>query len=467
MRAHLVLSSGGMKTLGYVGATQALLDHGVELATISACSAGIFFAAALATGVKPRKLRDFVLETDVRQFLGEPQPWLPGFTSALRWPRARFVRSGLGRAYVQLVGADPRFEELPIPLSTIALDLISSRILLYSSMTTPKMKVSEAIEIGAALPFLYPPHDTGSRLVVDGALASQCPIWLALIDPEDCPIVALAPSRATRHPRRQNVVEYLGTLVELGAVSRDLQLVDQAKRALLIELNTDDVEYDQFDLPRDVRLELISAGRRAVRMEHIDRIRSLGSGASSLPVTRRCVSPASEHSNDDLAELGGMRALARVNSIVSRSVRDQLFVSYASEGSGGAWARRLVDALKVRAETKNAAIWFDEQIQPGENWHDAIDNALARTKVALLLIDDAFFDSSYIGNVELPSFFRDAKSAGLTILWVLIDGDRWQPTALSALQRLLPRHPPLVSLRGADLERAFDDIAHQVALALE
>ena len=147
--------------------------------------------------------------------------------------------------------------------------------------------------------------------------------------------------------------------------------------------------------------------------------------------------------------------------------RDRVFISYSSQGQGSAWAPRLEQTLSTHVATKNASIWYDAHIEPGELWRDAIDDALARTKVALLLVDDAFVASPFVGFVELPSFMRDAKSSGLTILWILIEGDTWQNTPLAGIQRLLPRHPPLASLRDSPLTSALDEIAQQVARALE
>ena len=75
-RVHLVLGSGGVKTLAYVGALAVLEEAGIEFASISACSAGSLIGALVATGLPMREVQARVEAVDLRRLLGKPS--LPG-----------------------------------------------------------------------------------------------------------------------------------------------------------------------------------------------------------------------------------------------------------------------------------------------------------------------------------------------------------------------------------------------------
>jgi predicted acylesterase/phospholipase RssA len=141
---HLVLASGGMRCVSYVGAVTALADHGVEVNTVSACSAGSFIGALLSAGMSAHEVQDCILVLDVVWLAGTPaHPAFFGRLLALRrWPFARYTESGMPDFFRTAVGADPTLAELRKPFATLGIDIVARRILVYSSRTTPQMKVS-------------------------------------------------------------------------------------------------------------------------------------------------------------------------------------------------------------------------------------------------------------------------------------------------------------------------------------
>ena len=66
-RVHLVLGSGGARTLAYVGALEVLSEAGIEFASIPACSAGSLIGAFLATGVPMPEMRKRIEEINLRR----------------------------------------------------------------------------------------------------------------------------------------------------------------------------------------------------------------------------------------------------------------------------------------------------------------------------------------------------------------------------------------------------------------
>ncbi len=459
-----MLGAGGMKTLGYAGALAALADRGVDYASISACSAGTFFGACLSAGVPPVKLVDSVLSTDLRRYLGEPVggPLLGRLGwGNWRWPRARFKEAGMVALFRELAGGDPSFDDLLLPFATIGVDLISSRLLVYSKAATPQMKVSEAVRIATAVPFLYPPHATPERVVVDGALASQCPVWLATQYPDDFPIVAMIPRRSLVHPRELGLGGFIGALVGLGGASRDLQLIQQMQRTLLVEIDAADVRYDEFDLSVEKRGMLIAAGRLAVE-------RCLGQLAAITAESSIARVPppiaAGSAGYDAMAENGASEVMARANSRLSSEVRDRVFISYAR--ADRSWVDSFQVVLKGTLRSKLVRVWDDSQLGSGSAWREEIERQLKSTKVALLLVTNSFLASDFIKDVELKAILEAARGDGLVIVWVLVRQCDWQSSELEALNCANDTRRPLNSLNQADLDEAMLSIARQVRLAL-
>lgn len=453
-----------MKTLGYAGALAALADRGVDYASISACSAGTFFGACLCAGVPPVKLVDSVLSTDLRRYLGEPVggPLLGHLGwGNWRWPRARFKEAGMVALFRELAGGDPSFDDLLLPFATIGVDLISSRLLVYSKAATPQMKVSEAVRIATAVPFLYPPHATPERVVVDGALASQCPVWLATQYPDDFPIVAMIPRRSLVHPRELGLGGFIGALVGLGGASRDLQLIQQMQRTLLVEIDAADVRYDEFDLSVEKRGMLIAAGRLAVErcLGQLAAITAESSIARVPPPT--AAGPAGY---DAMAENGASEVMARANSRLSSEVRDRVFISYAR--ADRSWVDSFQVVLKGTLRNKPVRVWDDSQLGSGSAWREEIERQLKSTKVALLLVTNSFLASDFIKDVELKAILEAARGDGLVIVWVLVRQCDWQSSELEALNCANDTRRPLNSLNQADLDEAMLSIARQVRLAL-
>jgi hypothetical protein len=99
------------------------------------------------------------------------------------------------------------------------------------------------------------------------------------------------------------------------------------------------------------------------------------------------------------------------------TVRNQVFVSYSHADED--YLKRLRVHLSL-LERRNIKIWTDKDIAPGMNWQDEIANALARTKVAVLMISTDFLNSDFITRQELPPLLAAAKSEGVEILPVIV-----------------------------------------------
>jgi WD40 repeat protein len=98
------------------------------------------------------------------------------------------------------------------------------------------------------------------------------------------------------------------------------------------------------------------------------------------------------------------------------SARDLVFVSYSH--ADAAWLRRLGVIFKGYEMRGRLQVWADPYIQVGERWERAIDAALARARVGVLLTSTSFLASEFIYRVELPALVSSAQRNDLRLFCV-------------------------------------------------
>lgn len=167
-RVHLVLSSGGVKCLSYVGAVAALREQGISFASVSGASAGSLVGAILCSKGGPEKLGGAVYGLDFSTF-GLDESWAPDSVQVLRSPFAKFTASRVPEVFSGLVGYDPTFEDLETPFATFGVDICTRKIHVYSKATRPDMRVGDALRISTAAPFMFPPQPEGDNLQIGRA----------------------------------------------------------------------------------------------------------------------------------------------------------------------------------------------------------------------------------------------------------------------------------------------------------
>lgn len=78
-----------------------------------------------------------------------------------------------------------------------------------------------------------------------------------------------------------------------------------------------------------------------------------------------------------------------------------VFVSYSREDAE--WRRRFVEMLEPVLAERGVEVWSDERELVGEEWRPQIEQAIARSVLALLLVSPAFLASRFIRGEELPA----------------------------------------------------------------
>jgi hypothetical protein len=145
--------------------------------------------------------------------------------------------------------------------------------------------------------------------------------------------------------------------------------------------------------------------------------------------------------------------------------RHTVFVSYSHRD------RKYLDRLRVHLRPLERQgivdLWADTRLQPGTRWRDEIEAAIARCKVAVLLVSADFLASSFIVENELPPLLSSAEDNGLTVLPVIVGPCRFSKTpSISDLQAINDPERALALLPVAEREKVWVRVADAVEAAL-
>ena len=111
-----------------------------------------------------------------------------------------------------------------------------------------------------------------------------------------------------------------------------------------------------------------------------------------------------------------------------------VFLSYSH--ADAAWAQRSRVLLKPVVRRKHLRLWDDTQIRVGDEWHPAIEEAVGRSRVALVLVSADFLASDYILDRELPAL----RANGVRLAAILVADCFWK--SISELEAVQWLHDP-------------------------
>lgn len=158
-KVGLVLSGGGLRGIGHLGAIRALEEHGFQPAIISGCSAGALIGAFYAAGHTVDDMLRVVQENDL----------FP--TTSLRLRTSGFVNTRFLSRLLRTHMPDNTFEALKKPLYVAVTNLVAGKTEYIH--TGP---LDEALLASASVPLLFPAVKHGNGVYYDGGLLDNLPI---------------------------------------------------------------------------------------------------------------------------------------------------------------------------------------------------------------------------------------------------------------------------------------------------
>ena len=139
-----------------------------------------------------------------------------------------------------------------------------------------------------------------------------------------------------------------------------------------------------------------------------------------------------------------------------------IIISYSHKDED--WKDRLVTHLGVLQREGLLDLWDDRRIGAGENWYQKIEEAIAKSSVAVFLVSANFLTSNFILSEEVPRLLERKDKEGLRIFPVIIRPCAWKHVKWLARMNLRPRDGnPISSGDEHQIDTDMTAIADEIA----
>jgi len=160
-RVALALGSGGARGYAHIGVIEALRERGYDIVGISGSSMGAVVGGLQAAG-RLDEFADWAKSLTQRTILRLLDPSISA---------AGVLRAGKILDAVREILGPVTIEELPIPYTAVATDLLTGK-----SVWFQHGPLDEAIRASIAIPGVITPHEVGGRLLADGGILDPVPM---------------------------------------------------------------------------------------------------------------------------------------------------------------------------------------------------------------------------------------------------------------------------------------------------
>ncbi|MFG6667971.1 patatin-like phospholipase family protein [Halomonas sp. HNIBRBA4712] len=175
-KVALVLGSGGARGYAHIGVIEALEARGFEIISVAGCSMGALIGGIYASG-KLSEYREWVCHLDYLDVLKLVD---------VTWSPMGAMRASKVMSKLEALIGDTLIEDLPIPVTTVATDLVRQREVWFQ-----RGPLLRAIRASIAVPGVITPVHLGDQVLVDGGLLNPLPVMPTLSAHEADLVVAV------------------------------------------------------------------------------------------------------------------------------------------------------------------------------------------------------------------------------------------------------------------------------------
>ena len=260
----VVIGSGGVKCAAAIGLWSVLSEANVAVDSLVGCSGGSLYAAAIAQGWEPDKMRtlsESLWTGDVMQ--GYRENLKASKDGSFRFTdRSGLVDDSVLNENLEKIYGDLTFADLDIPLTLVATDLHNGEKVLLSEGL-----VRDAIRASIAIPVIFPPLELNGRLLIDGGASDPLPVDVAIQEAADVIIaMGFTLSYRTRFRSITAVQEQLTSIYTNQILNATYAFHNLAHHAEIFPVMPDlDEQVSMFDVDKIPRV--IEAGAEAAQTQ--------------------------------------------------------------------------------------------------------------------------------------------------------------------------------------------------------
>lgn len=166
----LVLSGGGARGLAHIGAIEALEEAGFVISSVAGTSMGALVGGMYAAGCLPR-FRQWICGLDRYKILGMVD---------FAFSSEGLVKGNRVMKALRTLVPEVRIENLAVPFSAIAADLLSGREVVFDHGC-----LFDAIRASISIPSVFRPVRSDGMVLVDGGTVNPLPLDRVLRQPGD------------------------------------------------------------------------------------------------------------------------------------------------------------------------------------------------------------------------------------------------------------------------------------------
>lgn len=160
-KVALVLASGGARGMAHIGAIEELEARDYEITCIAGASIGAMIAGMYASG-RLEEAKQWFLQIDKQRILQ---------MGDLSLSLSHLVKGEKVINELQKVVPDCRIEDLNIPCTIVASDMVNSEEVLFEQGS-----LWEAIRASISIPLFFKPVKQGDKVLVDGGVLNALPL---------------------------------------------------------------------------------------------------------------------------------------------------------------------------------------------------------------------------------------------------------------------------------------------------
>ncbi len=200
----LVLGSGGARGYTHIGVIKELITQGYEITSISGASMGALVGGLYAAG-KLDVYTDWILGLDLMDVAK---------LLDLSFSRSGMINGEKVFAVITEMIGDIQIEELPIPYTAVATNLIKQKEVWFQ-----RGSLIDAIRASISIPTIFTPKKIGDDYFIDGGLLDPLPIAPLTADNSDLTIAvdlsAPAVENKPKKPTKNKVKQKANKIAEL------------------------------------------------------------------------------------------------------------------------------------------------------------------------------------------------------------------------------------------------------------